>query len=103
MNWYMISVFFTLIIISMAPRALPFIFTDALSKNENLKLIGKKLSGYIMMILVIHEIKPESVTKFPYAIPGILSLILVIIVHIYLRKPLLSMFLGTLSFIIIQN
>jgi branched-subunit amino acid transport protein AzlD len=103
MNYYIFSVIFALFIATIVSRALPFMFTSRLSGNKKIQLLGKKLSAYIMMLLVIYEVNPASFKLYPFALPAMLSLVLVALIHIFLKKPLLSMVVGTASFIFLQG
>jgi len=86
MNTYIITVIMSLFILSMLTRALPFMFTKQLAGNIKMQVLGKRLSAYIMMLLVIYEINPVSFKTYPFAVPAILSLLVVILTHIYMKS-----------------
>jgi branched-subunit amino acid transport protein AzlD len=101
MNYYVILIVVSLFFLSLTTRALPFLFAAKLSGNARMQAVGRRLTSYIMMLLVIYEVNPVSFTTYPYAMPAMLSLLLVIVVHLLFHKPLLSMILGTTSFILL--
>jgi branched-subunit amino acid transport protein AzlD len=103
MNNYMLAVVLSLCALSIITRVLPFLFTARLSGNIKMQVLGKRLSAYIMMLLVIYEVNPASLKTYPFALPAMLSLLVVTLMHLFLHKPLLSMICGTVSFIILQK
>jgi branched-subunit amino acid transport protein AzlD len=103
MNYYTLTVVFALFLLSIVTRVLPFMFTAKLSDNPRAQVFGKRLTAYIMVLLVIYEVNPVSFESYPFGLPAILSLLIVILSHLLLHKPLLSMVLGTTSFICLQN
>ncbi|MCR9192251.1 MAG: AzlD domain-containing protein [Gammaproteobacteria bacterium] len=103
MSPYVFAVVTCLFVLTMLTRALPFLFAKQLSTNVKMQAVGRRLTAYIMMLLVLYEVNPGSFTHYPYAIPALLSLVVVTLVHLWLHKPLLSMLIGTTSFILLQQ
>ncbi len=103
MNHYILMVVLSLCLLTIVTRALPFMFTEKLSGNLKMQRLGKRLTAYIMMLLVIYEVNPASFQSYPFGLPALVSLMVVIIVHLLLHKPLLSMALGTTSFVILKQ
>lgn len=102
MNTYLLWVTLSLFLLIVVTRALPFWFGRYFKDNELLVHVGKSLPAYVMMLLVLYEIKLDSFAVYPYALPALLSVIIVVIMHIWLRQVLLSMFMGTASFILLK-
>lgn len=103
MNMYVFTIVMSLFILAIGTRALPFLFSKQLSGNARMQAVGRRLTAYIMLLLVIYEVNPVSFTSYPYAVPALLSLLAVIIVHLLWHKPLLSMVLGTVCFVFLQQ
>jgi branched-subunit amino acid transport protein AzlD len=103
MNNYILAVVLSLFALSLLTRVLPFMFTARLSGNVKMQVLGKRLSSYIMMLLVIYEVNPASLKTYPFALPALFSLLVVTLTHLFLHKPLLSMICGTVSFILLQK
>ncbi|MDF1677137.1 MAG: AzlD domain-containing protein [Legionellaceae bacterium] len=103
MNHYMLTVVLSLCLLAIVTRAFPFMFTGKLSGNLKMQRLGKRLTAYIMMLLVIYEVNPVSFQSYPFGLPALVSLLVVIIVHLLLHKPLLSMALGTTSFVLLKQ
>ena len=102
MNYYILMIVISLFILTVLTRALPFLFTEKLADNVKLKMFGKRLTSYIIMLLVIYEITPQAFTVYPFGLPALIGLLVVILVHLFLHKPLLSMILGTASYILLN-
>jgi branched-subunit amino acid transport protein AzlD len=102
MNNYFLMVVLSLFFLSICTRALPFLFAEKLNHNLKMRAIGKRLTSYIMLLLVIYEINPVSFETYPFGLPAMISLLVVLLTHLLLHKPLLSMILGTTSFVLLN-
>lgn len=102
MNTYLLGVTIGLCLLIIVTRALPFWFGRYFKDNEMLAYVGKALPAYVMMLLVLYEIKLDSFVVYPYALPALISLGIVVMMHIWLRQVLLSMSVGTASFILLK-
>ncbi len=96
---YALSVMAALFVMVIATRSLPFIFTKFLKNSKTLKIIGQFLPDYIMLLLVIYEVGITHFTRYPYGIPAIIALGVLIIVHLLKRQMLLSILSGTAVYI----
>lgn len=103
MNTYIVAVALSLFLLSVVTRTLPFWFGKWFKENKTLAHIGRELPAYVMMLLVLYEIKLDSFVVYPYALPALLSLLLVVIIHLWYRQVLLSMLLGTVSYVILLH
>lgn len=99
---YTSTVIFLLFLVMVATRALPFVFSKVLKKNEYIETIGKSLPAYIMLLLVIYEVNIKTFTKAPYGLPAILALLSVVVVHVWKRSMLLSIVVGTVVFVLLN-
>ena len=90
-------------IIILATRWGPFFFASLLQRVKMIESIGKQLPAYIMMLLLIYEIKLNSFLSWPYALPEMLALTVIICVHLWLRQVLFSMFVGTLTYLLLTH
>lgn len=103
MNRYTLTIILSLFALTVITRALPFMFARILADNAKIKVVGRRLTAYIMMLLVIYEVNPASFEIYPYGLPAVLSLIVVVVTHLCFHKPFLSMTGGTISFILLQQ
>ncbi len=91
-------------LITAALRFIPFIvFSGKRKTPEFINYLGKVLPFAIMGMLVVFCLKSTSVTSFPYGIPELISVILVIILHVWKRNTLLSIISGTVCYILLIN
>lgn len=91
-------------LITAALRFIPFIvFSGKRKTPEFINYLGKVLPFAIMGMLVVFCLKSTSVTSFPYGIPELISVISVIILHVWKRNTLLSIISGTVCYILLIN
>jgi len=102
MSGYLIGLTVCLCLLTIVTRAFPFFFASKLEGNETMKLLGKRLAAYIMLLLVAYQVNPKTLEAYPFGWPAVVSLILVVIVHRLFHKPLLSMLIGTACYISIN-
>ena len=84
-------------------RALPFI---AFSKRtpEFITYLGRVLPCAVMAMLVVYCLKDAELFNTPYALPELISCLVVIILHVWKRSTLLSIVIGTACYmLIVQN
>ena len=101
-----IKVLFLIIIISLITfftRALPFIFSKSKKLSEVIPYLKNNIPPMIMLLLVIYCLKDINWTMIPYGIPEIISIIIVVLLHIWKRNILLSIIGGTSSFILLNH
>ncbi len=103
MNTYTLTIVLSLCALTLSTRAFPFLFTSKLTGNAKMQVLGKRLTAYIMLLLVIYEVNPTSFEFSPYGVPALLSLLMVIVAHLLLHRPLLSMILGTTCFVFLKQ
>ena len=100
MSIYLILILSLMIFIT---RTLPYFFAEKLRQAKMVEYIGKQLPAYIMMLLLIYEIDVTTFLKWPYGIPHLIALLIVILIHLWQRQVLLSLFLGTISYLFLTN
>lgn len=80
-------------------RFLPFfIINKSLSENKYVQFLGKMLPYSMIALLVIYCIKDINIIKFPYGLPEIISIAVVIVFQIVKRNVLISIGLGTVIY-----
>jgi branched-subunit amino acid transport protein AzlD len=82
-------------------RALPFVFFAKRRPPSIVVFLEKYIPPMVMMILVVYCLKDIDMTASPYGIPEIVSVVFVVIIHMLVRNPLVSIFGGTLLYMII--
>lgn len=95
----MVQLIAALFLLTVVTRALPFLFAKQLEKSSLIHGVEKKLPAYLMLLLVLYEIKPASFFVWPYGLPAVIALISLLIVHVLFRQVLLSLAISTISYI----
>lgn len=85
-------------------RALPFaVFRADKPTPKYVEYLGKALPPAVFAMLVVYCLKDLSPLAFPYALPELISILVVVIIHLLFRKMLLSILGGTVIYLIIVN
>lgn len=89
-------------IITILLRFTPFLIFNA--KKESPKIItylSNVLPFAIMGMLVIYCLKDINVINFPFGLPELIASLIVVLLHLWKRNTLLSILLGTISYMIL--
>lgn len=77
-------------------RFLPFlIINKSLYKNKYVQFLGKILPYSMIALLVIYYLKDINIIKFPYALPQLIYIAVIIVLHVLKRNVLISIGVGT--------
>lgn len=80
-------------------RFLPFlIINKSLSENKYIQFLGKILPYSMIALLVVYCLKDINIIKFPYAIPELISIAVIVILHVIKRNVLISIGVGTVLY-----
>lgn len=93
-------------LITFTQKYVPFVAFSHIRDNVSIKYLGEKLPGAVMLILVLFTLK-ESTTQFnadgmALFIPSCIATIVTALVHILFRQVLISIFLGVMTYGIVQ-
>ena len=94
-DFYLFFAMIIMAICTFALRALPFIALRNKEKKPMLLFFGELMPPGIMLILVVYSISNINFSQAPHGAPSLISIPVVIVVHHLLRKPPLSIGLGT--------
>lgn len=96
--------FLTIVIISSvtaALRFLPFIVFSGGKKTPRIVLyLGKVLPFAIMAMLMVYCLKSVSLLFYPFGLPELIGVIIVVLLHIWKRNSLLSIAGGTVCYML---
>lgn len=93
------SMILVMAFITFAIRGLPFLLFPGNKKTPGYILyLGKVLPYAIIAMLVVYCLKEVSVVTAPYGLPELISLIAIVLVHLWKRNTLLSIGGGTLLY-----
>ena len=80
-------------------RFLPFlIINKSLSENKYVQFLGKILPYSMIALLVVYCLKDINIIKFPYGIPELISIAVIVVLHIIKRNVLISIGTGTIIY-----
>ena len=68
------------------------------NEYKYIKFLGKMLPYSMISLLVIYCLKDINIIKFPYALPELISIAIIIILHIIKRNVLISIGAGTIIY-----
>lgn len=84
---------------TMITRFLPFLIFPANKETPKyIQYLGKTLPFAVIGLLIIYCLKDVSFSAMPFGIPELISIIIVILVHLYKRNMLLSIASGTILY-----
>ncbi len=87
---------------TMTTRFLPFVL---FGRSEHvppvITYLGKALPSAVFAMLVVYCLKNVSVTASPFGIPELMGITVTALIHLWKRNTLLSMFAGTLCYMLV--
>lgn len=87
---------------TLLTRALPFILFPAGRKTPKyITYLGNVLPFAIIGMLVVYCLKGVQITSSPFALPELISVILVAVLHLWKRNTLLSIGGGTVVYMLL--
>ena len=98
---YIIGMILVAALVTAATRFLPFlIFGNGKKTPDIIVYLGKVLPYAIIGMLVVYCMKDVSFLSAPHGIPELLGCIIVALLHIWKRNTLLSIGVGTVSYML---
>ena len=92
----------TALIIAVATliiRFLPFIIIrNSIAERRYIKFLGDMMPYSMIALLVIYCLKDVNLIKYPYGIPELISIAIIIVLHIFKRNVLISIGAGTIIY-----
>ena len=100
--WNAIAIFAVIAIVTWITRALPFaVFGNKKELPKFVTYLGKVLPGAMMATLIIYCLKSIDLTKFPFGLAELFSIVAVAVIHIWKRNIFWSIAGGTLCYMIL--
>lgn len=80
-------------------RFLPFIIIrNSIAERRYIKFLGDMMPYSMIALLVIYCLKDVNLIKYPYGIPELISIAIIIVLHIFKRNVLISIGAGTIIY-----
>ena len=101
-NWSVLSLILVMALVTAGMRFLPFvIFTKGRKVPEVVAYLGRVLPYAVMAMLVVYCLKGISFVQMPFGLPEIISVVLVVVLHVWKRNTLLSIVGGTVCYMVL--
>ena len=101
-GFYTLSMILVIAAVTAFLRFAPFIiFSGEKPIPEFINYLGRVLPYSIMAMLVVYCLKGISLTKAPFGLPEIISVILVAALHVWRRNTLFSIICGTICYMVL--
>ena len=101
-NWQVLSLILVMALVTAALRFLPFmIFTKGRKVPEIVAYLGRVLPYAVMAMLVVYCLKGISFVQMPFGLPELISVVLVVVLHVWKRNTLLSIIGGTACYMML--
>ncbi len=101
-NWQVLSLILVMALVTAALRFLPFmIFTKGRKVPEIVAYLGRVLPYAVMAMLVVYCLKGISFVQMPFGLPELISVVLVVVLHVWKRNTLLSIIGGTVCYMML--
>lgn len=89
-------------LVTVFTRAAPFLlFRDQNKTPKFVFYLGKVLPLAIMGMLIVYCLKGSSFTRFPFALPELIAVAAVVVLHLWKRNNLISIIGGTAVYMIL--
>ena len=83
-------------------RALPFmVFSSKKPTPKYIRYLGKALPAAIFAMLVVYCLKSTPVLTAPHGLPELISILTVVLVHIWRKNTMLSIAVGTVCYMLL--
>lgn len=101
-NLSVLSMILVIALVTAALRFLPFvIFGGGRKVPQFVSYLGRVLPYSIMAMLVVYCLKGISFIKAPFGMPELISVVLVVVLHVWKRNTLLSIVGGTVCYMVL--
>ena len=102
MTLYRQLIIITMVVIgTLITRFLPFLVFSGKETPKFVKYLGEYLPGAVFAMLVVYCLKNVSIIDGSHGIPEAISLVTVVLLHLWKRQMLLSISIGTVLYMIL--
>jgi len=98
---YLIGAIFLAALMTYITRIIPFIFFRKKEPSATIKYIEWNMPVMIMVILVFYALKDVKWEVYPFGLAEIAGVIIAALVHVKFKNALLSIFLATVTYMIL--
>lgn len=99
---YTLPMVLVIALVTAALRFLPFfVFGGEKTVPKEINYLGKVLPYAIMAMLVVYCLKNISFANVSFWLPELISVLMVVILHVWRRNTLLSIICGTVCYMLL--
>ena len=102
-NFEIYIAIFIMVLVNYFTRAFPFLFFNKKQLPSYLIFIAKYFPAIIMSILIVYTLKDVDFRTEFYGLKEIVSILFTAILHLVFKNYLVSIFLGTLSYMVLAQ
>ncbi|WP_298703711.1 branched-chain amino acid transporter permease [uncultured Veillonella sp.] len=100
--WEMIITIGSVVAGTMVTRFISFaLFAKSGKPPAIVSYLGKVLPGAVMGLLVVYALKGTVILTYPYGLPELLAVLLLVGIHLYKRNFLISILSSTIFYMIL--
>lgn len=100
---YIVAALVTILVVTFALRALPFLLIGRLRESAFVQFLGRTMPVGIMLILVVYTLKDVSLGTGWRGLPEALALAITVGLHLWRRNALLSILGGTAVYVVLVS
>ncbi len=100
-NTYAFAAVFVMAAVTVLLRFFPFAVMSNKKTPAFVEYMGKVLPYSVMAMLVVYCLKSVDFTKAPFALPEVISVAVVTLLHVWKRNTLLSIIAGTVCYMVL--
>ena len=98
---YIIGGIFVASLMTYLTRIIPFWFFRKKEPSAMVRYIEWNMPVMIMVVLVFYALKDVKWESYPYGMAEIISIIITIFLHVKFKNALLSIFVATLTYMVL--
>jgi len=87
--------------VTLLTRALPFAVFKSKNAPGIVKYLGEILPVAVITILVVYCLKDTPVAAYPYGLPELISVAVVVVLKLFVRNTLICIFSGTALYMVL--
>lgn len=84
-------------------RVFPFAFFSKKEPPAIFNYIGKYLPPLVMAVLIIYSLQSVQFTSMPYGLPHIAGCLFTVVMHLWKKNAMLSIFGGTIVYMLLLH
>jgi branched-subunit amino acid transport protein AzlD len=97
-----ILIILVIAICTFLTRLLPFaLFGKSHEPPRLVRYLGQTLPASVIAVLIVYSLRTMDFSSVPTFLPAILSIAIIVVLHLWKRNMLLSIGIGTLSYMVL--